>query len=208
MNKEKLLTNVECDITGSIKNKNEPMLSNDTIEKKKCSKCKDDLPLEMFRVKSNGKLNCYCKVCQPKLYHDWRVKNLDEVKKREKLRREKNKTRISERNKKYLKTWINKLKSRFTVWKNNARKRNISFDLTLEQIESMPLICHYTGNPLVTECNKQNTVSLDRIDSSKGYTLTNVVFCCVYINLMKHTLSYEQFINACNLVSKYNQSSS
>lgn len=45
------------------------------------------------------------------------------------------------------------------------------------------------------------TASLDRIDSSKGYTLDNVQWVHKDVNLMKNKMSNEEFINWCNLIA-------
>ena len=206
MNNEQLSMSVECDIIGSIGIKSELMLLNDTIEKKTCSKCKQTLPLSMFNkknIKTPHLYNCYCKPCQSLVSHNWRLKNLENEKIREKLYRHDNADIIRVRQKGYMVKWIARLNSRFARWKKGARDRNIPFDLTFEQIETMPLVCHYTGKELVLESNRPNTVSLDRIDSSKGYTPTNVVYCCAFVNLMKHTLSYENFLSVCKMIAKH-----
>ena len=44
------------------------------------------------------------------------------------------------------------------------------------------------------------TASLDRIDSSKGYTLDNVQWVDKRINIMKHQLSQSHFIAICKRV--------
>jgi hypothetical protein len=202
MNNEQPSTSVECDITGNTANRSEPMLSSDIIEKKTCAKCKLDLPLEMFSIRNrnNSTLNCYCKLCQPVIAHNWRINNLGKVKCREKLYRRDNKDKIQRQQKEYMTRWIARLNSRFGRWKKSAHRRGISFDLTLVQLETMPLLCHYTGNVLTLESNRRNTVSLDRLDSSQGYTITNVVYCCSFVNLMKHELSYSDFVNSCKAI--------
>lgn len=45
------------------------------------------------------------------------------------------------------------------------------------------------------------TASLDRIDSSKGYIENNVQWVHKDINFMKHTLSQEEFIKLCKAVA-------
>lgn len=199
MNNEQLLTNAECGTIGRIENKNEQMLLKDTIEEKVCSKCKLTFPVEMFN-KSNDVFICYCRKCQSDVAREWRLKNLDKVKQREKLYRSSNRDQIRSHQKKYMERWISRLNSRFVCWKKRARQREIPFEITLEHLQSMPLVCHYTGHKLVLESNQWNTISLDRLDSSKGYTSSNVVYCCSFVNLMKHTLSYDEFIRSCKAV--------
>jgi len=77
------------------------------------------------------------------------------------------------------------------------------FALTKQDVEQIPLICHYTGKPLTLEANHFNTISIERLDSSKGYTKENVVFCCETINRMKQELSYDDFIETCHTIYTY-----
>lgn len=205
MNNEQLLMNGECDIIGSIENKSEQMPLNDITERKICAKCKQTLPLEMFNKRSKTAFifDCYCKLCRPSVNREWRMKNLDKVRLKERLYNRNNRNRNSLYQKEYYKKWISTLNARFCCWKKGARDRNIQFDLTLEQIKTMPLLCHYTGQTLVLESNKPNTISLDRIDCSKGYTATNVVYCCAFVNIMKHKSSYQDFISACKMIADH-----
>jgi hypothetical protein len=52
------------------------------------------------------------------------------------------------------------------------------------------------------EENKKSTASLDRIDSSKGYTKDNVQWVHKDINRMKNVYSQEYFIEMCKAVSE------
>jgi hypothetical protein len=49
------------------------------------------------------------------------------------------------------------------------------------------------------------TASLDRIDSSKGYTIDNVQWVHKTVNLMKRELNQQDFIDICNKISYYNK---
>lgn len=46
---------------------------------------------------------------------------------------------------------------------------------------------------------------LDRIDSSKGHTLDNVVTCCATCNYMKRSMTHDEFIDHIDKV--YNHTS-
>jgi hypothetical protein len=89
------------------------------------------------------------------------------------------------------------LYDRTLQWKRSAKKRNLKWALTLDDIENMLEgqggKCHYTGLPLVLEANSQKTISLDRIDSSRGYVLSNVVLCCTFVNLAKLDMTVAEF---------------
>lgn len=95
------------------------------------------------------------------------------------------------------------LRERFLAWRRNAKGRAIPFEITVGDLEEMPMVCHYTGRQLILDKNKYDTVSLDRLDSSKGYTKDNVVFCCEFINRMKMELTYNQFIYSCTLIANH-----
>lgn len=51
---------------------------------------------------------------------------------------------------------------------------------------------------------KVNTASLDRIDSSQGYTPGNVQWVHKIINMMKGTYDQQVFVDMCTAVSRYN----
>lgn len=89
MNSEQLSINAECDIIGSIENKSKQTPSNDIIERKTCPKCKQTLPPNMFnrRNRNTFMLKCYCKSCEPLILRDWRLKNLEKIKQKEKVYR-------------------------------------------------------------------------------------------------------------------------
>jgi hypothetical protein len=100
--------------------------------------------------------------------------------------------------------WVHKLDpttrfiwDRFRIWKKSGPKRSITWSLTFEQIWDLFLnskgVCHYTGQKLDLKTNSRNTISLDRIDSSKGYEMGNVVFCTALINRMKLDLTMDDF---------------
>jgi dUTP pyrophosphatase len=47
-------------------------------------------------------------------------------------------------------------------------------------------LCLYTGYKMSSDSQKNShSISVDRIDSEKGYTKSNVVLCCLSINMMK-----------------------
>ena len=53
-------------------------------------------------------------------------------------------------------------------------------------------------------CSKEQTASLDRIDSTKGYTLDNVQWVHKAVNNMKMNLTDQNFINWCSIIHRYN----
>lgn len=95
---------------------------------------------------------------------------------------------------------VENMEGRVKAWKSNAKTRKIPFDITLDYLNTLPRTCYYTDVPLVFEMNKPNTISLDRLDSSKGYVKGNVVFCSSDINYMKSDFTYKQFLSLCRKV--------
>jgi hypothetical protein len=63
-------------------------------------------------------------------------------------------------------------KKRYNVYKNSAKARDIPFLLTFEDFETFAgKVCFWCGDSF-------DKIRLDRVDSSLGYTLGNVVPCC------------------------------
>lgn len=102
----------------------------------------------------------------------------------------------------------------FATLKHGAKHREISFDITLEFAWNLFLEqkrkCKLTGLDLtLSQSNRQyrteeQTASLDRIDSSKGYTPSNVQWIHKDVNRMKNAFTQERFIEICKLVAASN----
>ena len=108
-------------------------------------------------------------------------------------------------------------------YRKGARERELQWELTLEQfriLTSSP--CFYTGRIPAQEARssalnkriKQGKDDLDRrwvylyngidrLNSSKGYTIDNCVPCCKDVNTMKMALGKEDFIALCKEVVSY-----
>jgi hypothetical protein len=89
---------------------------------------------------------------------------------------------------------------RIRYWKTKAVQLDKEWSVSDTYLKSLPLKCYYTGMDLTLEAHKLNTISLDRVDSSKDYIEGNVVFCCSMVNKMKNNLSVEQFVNFCEKI--------
>lgn len=101
-------------------------------------------------------------------------------------------------------------KTYFSKLKNGAEKRGLNFNLTLEELWELFLIqekkCKLTNLTInLSWSSKQiQTASLDRIDSSKGYTIENVQWVHKDINKMKNNFKQDYFVEICRLVTKQN----
>ncbi len=107
--------------------------------------------------------------------------------------------RTSERRRKASGTAIRR--AIFTNYKNTARKEGRCFQLTLDMFTKLTsLPCAYCG-ALPLETRRPGSygacayTGLDRLDSSKGYTLDNVVPACKACNWLKRDSSVEDFLN-------------
>lgn len=77
-------------------------------------------------------------------------------------------------------------KGKFTNYKSSAKKRNLTFDLTMDEFMSFwQGNCNYCGDQIAT-------VGIDRVDSDIGYTLDNCVPCCKRCNEIKMAHSVEE----------------
>lgn len=104
----------------------------------------------------------------------------------------------------------------FNYIKKSAKHRNIDFNLTIEYLWDLYLKqnkkCALSGIEINLSREIINrrpnykliTASLDRIDSSKGYVEDNVQWVHKWINIMKNSLSNNDFIYFCSKVFKFN----
>ena len=76
--------------------------------------------------------------------------------------------------------------------KSRARYDNLEFDINLEDIK-IPTHCPYLGVK-IEMFDKQHAASLDRIDSTKGYTKDNIQVISYLANRMKSNATKEQLI--------------
>jgi hypothetical protein len=91
--------------------------------------------------------------------------------------------------------------------KKSAVKRQHSFALTVDDIvkcwKQQAEICAYSGRPMTLEAGHLNTVSIERIDSTVGYTPENTILVCQAINRMKSNFGFEDFYNLCRDVAEF-----
>jgi hypothetical protein len=99
--------------------------------------------------------------------------------------------------------------TKFNEIKSGAKRRNIPFEITLNEawtiFENQDKKCALTGVDLYfgrIRNRHETNASLDRIDSSKGYSKENVEWVLKDINMMKGFYDKDYFIALCNLVAK------
>ncbi len=155
---------------------------------KKCKKC-DIIGDENFY--ENDKYLCKKCICESakNKYGNWSIEEKKSYIAKAKLWQGKNLIRV-----------------RLLAAKDRAKKKNLEFDIDeefiLELLEKQNYKCKYSNMILDIENIGSNnsflnnsTLSIDRIDSKKGYTKDNVVLATAIVNSMKNELSQSEFFN-------------
>jgi hypothetical protein len=93
-----------------------------------------------------------------------------------------------------------KAKSRlYSTYQGGAVKRDLEWQLSFEQFcHLITSPCHYSGIPPRNKIDTRGGTfywnGIDRKDSSKGYTMDNVVPCCTFMNFAKRSTPYDEFV--------------
>lgn len=89
--------------------------------------------------------------------------------------------------------------------RNNARIRNIAFEVTMkdlwDQYVSQNYKCALSGRSIGFVHSRKGNASLDRKDSSLPYTKSNIWWLHKDVNYAKQSLNVEEFIQLCREVS-------
>ena len=197
------------------------------LKSKICSQCGLDDGSVDFKVgarKCNGCLTENRKRSQQKFIalnpdygKKWESANRDLVKLKKKEWYSKNKQRMQDEyesnfandpdfnKKKWSARKETSIRLRYYRVKYNAEQRGIEFNVDLSYFESLPMTCHYTGVELTIERNRDNTISYDRLDNSKGYVPGNIVTCCVNVNEMKRKMTKQELIEWCKKIVAHSE---
>lgn len=169
-----------------------------------CSKCK--LPKEEFyadKRKPDG-LKSWCKQChlddsrkREGLYNEtrrrYRADHKEEAKEKKRVYYLNNKETVLKSNKAYMQS----LNGRLISYKNGAKLRNIEWDLSKEEFETLwQKPCTYCGSEI-------STIGIDRLDSKQGYKIDNITPCCYQCNIIKMDYSKDEFINKIKQIYNY-----
>jgi len=157
-----------------------------------CITCGKRKSLDYFYKRSDAWYQGECKRCWIKRTTQWIKENPE-------------KRRLSRQ--RYFSKKHSTLEGRYAGWKSAVEKKRTKTQWEVDLIFIKYLYkkqngrCFYSGKDLTMEARSEYVISLDRIDSSKGYLKNNVVLCCADINFMKNCLDKQRFINLCNYVS-------
>lgn len=162
------------------------------IDTKICCRCKKELPLtEKFFHVSNFLLdgfNSHCKECRQKSYH---------------LRRK------PENNLEKL------LNQRIIDLKTRTKKKRVKYDTILDfdlgyllhlwiEQGGRCAISNIEMTHILYDGHNNTNVSIDRINSTKGYTKDNIQLVCSIINKMKLDMTIKELTYYCNKILTHN----
>jgi hypothetical protein len=209
------------DCSGVIKNiTKEDYLKENSNEIRCCLLCKQEKIITDFSWHTNNFRN-QCKECIKdfKYYIQWRIR-----------KREKDPEKYKEYNTEIHRKWVEKNREKFdeyvriysksiegiiATYLSSAKVRDLfnESDNEEEFKELMELLisqdCFYCGRQ-IKEGNLKKRIEgnyngVDRVDSSKSYTLENCVPCCKNCNVMKNTLDIASFLRKIMEISFYNE---
>jgi hypothetical protein len=101
----------------------------------------------------------------------------------------------------------------YSSYKKGAQKRNLEFELTLDQFKSItsskcsycgvaPSSIHFGSLAYTMDWGGYVSNGIDRVNSSLGYALDNCTPCCMICNKMKQQFSKEEFIAQCRKITE------
>jgi len=162
---------------------------------------------EHFRVRK-GKLQCKCRVCGK--WKQFDTKHFPSYIPGNRRRRYLRLTCYICWNQKRKERTNNRFKTdptlRYYHYQYNSKKNYIVFNLSYNEFESLVYQpCYYCGY------NPDDMIGIDRVDSTKCYTIDNVVPCCKVCNMMKSAIERKKkmklnkidFIEQCAKITNY-----
>jgi len=101
--------------------------------------------------------------------------------------------------------YLDQSKTLITSAKNRAKKRNLEFSITENDIKPLPQICPVFGIPLQRGIGRphDNSLTVDRIDNKYGYTKENVAIISYRANCLKRDASLEELIRLVEYVATH-----
>lgn len=155
-----------------------------------CNKCREEKTLDNFTLrKDTGKYRCVCHECRRKEYKEnkkLRKKAINRAKEYYKNNKQKVLTLRKQRYKENLQKVL------YKSAKDRAKKKNIPFNIDIEDI-IIPERCPVFGFKFeIGTKNKQKSPSLDRIIPEKGYVKGNIIVVSLKANAMKNNATLNE----------------
>jgi len=146
-------------------------------------------PIENFNLRnSNSKqLRSWCKKCENAMNTSYYNENKEKLIANNKLYYKNHIEKMHDRNRVQKRS----VQGRFKRGVDSAKKRNLSWNITLEQWQNLIIDnkCHYCNGAL-----PETGCGLDRTNNNLGYMIGNVVPCCTDCNTLKSNIfTYEEF---------------
>lgn len=146
---------------------------------KECTKCKQDLPISCFTKGPDNGYRYQCRVCNMKYQQNkQRYQRAEISAKYYKKRKETNPALFMWKQAKHRSQWD---------------YDNMEFSIEVEDVV-LPEGCPYMGVGFIP-LDKKYGYSLDRIDSSKGYTKDNIQVISRIANIMKNNATEQELIS-------------
>lgn len=93
------------------------------------------------------------------------------------------------------------------MWKHSAKRRHHDWDLTNDDLDEIYReqqgLCALSGIQMNPAISSPYRPSIDRIDSTKGYTRANVQFVCSVVNVMKNKIHEPLFVDLCAKIATH-----
>lgn len=186
---------------------------------KKCGRCRIDLPRDQFSKSAASKsgLQCYCKPCCRENHLERKAnatpEQLDERRRRNSERSNAyyHRTKRLTRREKVVHSPTRRAALQlYYRARKQQRKYAEKCDITVQWIEELITTGHCARSGLEFSLDRQQgqinplSPSLDRIDSRKGYTISNCQIVCTIYNVAKNNYSDDYFIEFCRRVTQFN----
>jgi len=195
-------------------------------ELKQCSMCKEHKTLDLFNNRKSTKdgKRSNCKSCQAANNRAYREANPEKVAAKNRAYREANPEKVAAKNRAWAKANPEKVKAKSRAYheanpekvkannrawyeanrekamlhgaKTRAKKLNLAFDLSLDDIQ-IPERCPILGIKLERgngAANRDSSPSLDKIYPDKGYVKGNVQVISDLANRMKQNATFAQMV--------------
>jgi hypothetical protein len=92
-------------------------------------------------------------------------------------------------------------------WKSSANRRRHAWNLTKDDLDRQFIlqngVCALSGIEMIHDKNSPYRPSIDRIDSSLGYTIGNFQFVCSIVNVMKNKIPEPLFMGLCSKITQH-----
>ena len=180
------------------------------VSVKYCKGCDATLPADSFYKQKGVPRGHYCKIClQSKSRENWKNGYREKMKKTREAYALNNRDKLIQFGRNYYNTEIGRAKSMMKTIKKRMGKWGILDSLDFEESYLIDLMktgfCVETGIEFIYEKQERFkchpfSPSVDRIDSTKGYTKDNIRMVIWQYNLMKGEMTDEELLNVCKRI--------